>query len=238
MAYARWLVLFVAAIAAGGYCAPRLLRPPPGVPTWLFFDGVCNLCDGFVNFVADGDSRKNIKFGAIQRHTELLETHGALTDLSTVVVVQGSKVYTRSSAVMRVLAVMDQPWRSFTLFYFIPSFLRDLGYRCAPPCNISRWQLRSICVSVGSWPTIGTGSSVRQNSAERRRPSLSHGLSSTKHPSQRCHFWCERCAHCARYSPCSRESHMLSSCTSCYMNSSTITQQRDSRPILSLPRCC
>ena len=131
MAYARWLVLFVAAIAAGGYCAPRLLRPPPGVPTWLFFDGVCNLCDGFVNFVADGDSRKNIKFGAIQRHTELLETHGALTDLSTVVVVQGSKVYTRSSAVMRVLAVMDQPWRSFTLFYFIPSSLRDLGYRCA-----------------------------------------------------------------------------------------------------------
>ena len=95
----------------------------------LFFDGVCNLCDGFVNFVADADPSKEIQFGAIQRHADILERVGAPSDLSTVVVVQGNKFYTRSTAVMRVLALLDQPWRSFSLFYFLPSILRDTGYR-------------------------------------------------------------------------------------------------------------
>ena len=56
---------------------PQTLLPAEGTPNWLFFDGVCNLCDGFVNFVADGDSARRVQFGAIQKHTELLAQRGA-----------------------------------------------------------------------------------------------------------------------------------------------------------------
>ena len=45
------------------------------------FDGVCNLCDGFVNFVADHDSDRLVKFGAQQKHMELLKRAGALEQL-------------------------------------------------------------------------------------------------------------------------------------------------------------
>ena len=44
--------------------------PFDAVPVWFVtvsavqFDGVCNLCDGFINFVADGDSERRVKFGA------------------------------------------------------------------------------------------------------------------------------------------------------------------------------
>ena len=34
-----------------GYIVPQYMQPPAGVESWLMFDGVCNLCDGFVNFV-------------------------------------------------------------------------------------------------------------------------------------------------------------------------------------------
>merc|ERR1712217_167929 len=104
--------------------------------TWLFFDGVCNLCDGFVNFVYHGDSQGNVRFGALQKHKELLEQNGAgryaeggEEALSTVVVVQGSEVYVRSSAALRVLAAMDQPWRTLSAFAVIPVPLRDAVYR-------------------------------------------------------------------------------------------------------------
>jgi predicted DCC family thiol-disulfide oxidoreductase YuxK len=50
------------------------------------------MCDGFVNFVVDRDPSAAIRFGAIQKHMALLDKHGAPTDLSTVVLVQGKTV--------------------------------------------------------------------------------------------------------------------------------------------------
>eukprot|EP00936_MAST-01D_sp_MAST-1D-sp1_P002503 g2503.t1 len=120
--------LTLAVIVGIIYHVPPTLLPPEGTPTWLFFDGVCNLCDGFVNFVADGDSARNVRFGAIQKHTELLEQRGAPTDLSTVVLVQGDHFYTQSTAALRTLAQMDQPWRSLSALHVIPPAVRDFAY--------------------------------------------------------------------------------------------------------------
>mmetsp|Transcript_63548 Transcript_63548/g.184326 ORF Transcript_63548/g.184326 Transcript_63548/m.184326 type:complete len:182 (+) Transcript_63548:91-636(+) len=125
----------VAAAAFAAYHVPETMQPPPGVETWLFFDGVCNLCDGFVNFVYRGDSRGRVRFGALQKHTDLLRSRGAgryaeggEEALTTVVVIQGDQVFVRSSAALRVLSVMDQPWRSLSAFSLIPLQLRDAAY--------------------------------------------------------------------------------------------------------------
>ena len=55
-------LVFLAAFVLWG--VPAMLQPPPGVESWLMFDGVCILCDAFVHFVADNDSRRLVKFGA------------------------------------------------------------------------------------------------------------------------------------------------------------------------------
>eukprot|EP00316_Scyphosphaera_apsteinii_P021424 CAMPEP_0119318018 /NCGR_PEP_ID=MMETSP1333-20130426/45321_1 /TAXON_ID=418940 /ORGANISM="Scyphosphaera apsteinii, Strain RCC1455" /LENGTH=164 /DNA_ID=CAMNT_0007324109 /DNA_START=30 /DNA_END=524 /DNA_ORIENTATION=- len=119
----------VATISLAVKMVPEFLEPPPGVESWLMFDGVCNLCDGFVNFVADGDSKRNVRFGAQQRHTELLERIGAPTDLSTLVLIQGENFYLYSSAALRTLAVMDWPYRSLSVFTLVPPVVRDSVYR-------------------------------------------------------------------------------------------------------------
>lgn len=121
-------VAALAVLAGLAVHMPTTLQPPPGVPTLLFFDGVCNLCDGFVNFVADHDSARLIRFGALQKHAELIAKVGAPTDLSTVVVVQGDKFYTKSTAVMRVLAQLDSPWPYATVLALIPEAFRDFCY--------------------------------------------------------------------------------------------------------------
>ena len=130
-----WRTLMLASLAAFGvaaYIVPRSLQPPPGVESWLMFDGVCNLCDGFVNFVADGDGvppANRVRFGAQQKHMELLERVGAPTDLSTLILIQGDRHYLYSTAALRTLAVMNYPWRGLAAFALVPAPLRDWVYK-------------------------------------------------------------------------------------------------------------
>ena len=55
----------VGAICACCALVPQMLEPPPNTESWLMFDGVCNLCDGFINFVADHDELRRVKFGTL-----------------------------------------------------------------------------------------------------------------------------------------------------------------------------
>lgn len=108
---------------------PALLTPASGVETWLFFDGECNLCDGFINFVADTDADAVVKFGAIQKHPRKLAARGAPTDLSTLVLVQGDEFFTHSGAALRVFALLPQPYAAVSAFYIVPPVIRDAVYR-------------------------------------------------------------------------------------------------------------
>ena len=117
----------LAALGAIFVFTPTTLQPETD-QTWLFFDGVCNLCDGFVNFVADHDAEMRVKFGAQQKHEDLLKRVGAPLDLSTVVLIQGDVFYTKSTAALRTLALMDQPFNAMSGLMVIPEALRDIGY--------------------------------------------------------------------------------------------------------------
>ncbi|KAJ1459781.1 hypothetical protein M885DRAFT_560546 [Pelagophyceae sp. CCMP2097] len=130
-------------LAAGLGQVPRALRNAPGAgDSLLFFDGVCNLCDGFVGFVAAHDLPQRIKFGAIQRHGDLMRSLGAADyapggaeALSTLVLVQGGVVYVRSDAALRTIALLDAPWNYVAVFHALPSPLRDAGYKLVEECR-------------------------------------------------------------------------------------------------------
>ena len=107
----------------------ELLRPEYGVESWLLFDGVCNLCDSFVNFVADHDALRNVKFGAQQKHMEILTRIGAPTDLSTLILVQGDVFYTHSSAALRTAALLDWPWAALAAAVIVPWPIHDAVYK-------------------------------------------------------------------------------------------------------------
>merc|ERR1712039_203035 len=136
------------------YTVPQQLQPAKDVETWLFFDGVCNLCDGFVNFVYAGDSSGRVRFGALQKHTELLQKLGAgryaeggEEAMSTVVVIQGTEIHVRSSAALRVLAVMDQPWRLASIFYLLPVGFRDMAYKFVAEHRYAVFGKKDVCMS-------------------------------------------------------------------------------------------
>ena len=97
----------------------------------LFFDGVCNLCNGAVQTVLKNDRRGLLKFASLQSSLaeELLLPLGVdPSALSSLVLYQNGRAYTRSEGALRTAHLMGG---SFAYLYYLrlfPRFLRDWVY--------------------------------------------------------------------------------------------------------------
>ncbi len=98
----------------------------------ILFDGVCDLCNGFVQFIIKRDPKGQFKFGALQspEARELLkDVELDPADLDTVVYIRGDKVYVRSGASLRIISDLGGFWSLFALKLMIPPAIRDAVYR-------------------------------------------------------------------------------------------------------------
>lgn len=97
----------------------------------ILFDGVCNLCNGAVNFVIKRDPGNVFKFTPLQEKQGvlLLKTHAVDTQkLDSIVLIENEKVYVKSSAALRIARKLSGLWPLFFVFLIIPSFIRDGVY--------------------------------------------------------------------------------------------------------------
>ena len=97
----------------------------------LLFDGVCNLCNHFVQFVIKRDQSAFFHFAALRsdQGKALLQKHRLSTEnIDTVVLIMNDKAYTRSSAALQVLRHLGLPWSLMTVFFVLPKGLRDVIY--------------------------------------------------------------------------------------------------------------
>ena len=98
----------------------------------LFFDGVCNLCNGTVQWVIRQDSQQTIQFAALQSETAKLKLNSSgieLQKLESLVFLEDGKIYTHSDAVLRLARVLGSPWSWVSIFVFVPKFIRDAVYK-------------------------------------------------------------------------------------------------------------
>lgn len=97
----------------------------------VLFDGVCNLCNGFVQFCIERDKKGKLKFASLQSGVgqELLAQFGLKgAPLSTVVLIEGNQYYTKSSAGLRVLKHFGGFWQLFYGLMIFPKPLRNWVY--------------------------------------------------------------------------------------------------------------
>jgi predicted DCC family thiol-disulfide oxidoreductase YuxK len=97
----------------------------------LLFDGLCNLCNGYVNFVLKHDTEKIFRFASQQSQSgqDLLSRFGLpSSQMSTVVLIEGESVYFKSTAALRVLRKLEWPYRGLYLGILIPASTRDWAY--------------------------------------------------------------------------------------------------------------
>lgn len=99
----------------------------------MLFDGVCNLCNGALQFMLRVEKHDKLQFCTLQSDAAiaLLEHLNAPLDLSTVVYVVDGHLYTHSSAVSLMLRHHAKPFYALMglILGVIPKPLRDFGYR-------------------------------------------------------------------------------------------------------------
>ncbi|MBX0303763.1 thiol-disulfide oxidoreductase DCC family protein [Haloarcula salinisoli] len=97
----------------------------------LLFDGVCNLCNGVVQFIIPRDPEGRIRFAPLQSAAgkALLSGHGLPpSDLDSVVLVADGEVYRKSNAVIRVAELLGWPYRAAAVGRAVPESVRDTLY--------------------------------------------------------------------------------------------------------------
>lgn len=97
----------------------------------ILFDGVCNFCNYWVNFAIRRDRKKKLRFTPLQGQTAgllLPKFNISPTALSSVMLVDKGRVWTQSSAAIRICKHLDGGWKLFYGLIIIPKFIRDLFY--------------------------------------------------------------------------------------------------------------
>jgi predicted DCC family thiol-disulfide oxidoreductase YuxK len=96
----------------------------------IFFDGVCGLCNRFVDFVVRRDSRGVFHFAPLQGETARHHLDEAdIQDLKTVVLIDDAGTFRKSDAVLRILKQLGGFWRFVAaVLWAVPRPVRDLGY--------------------------------------------------------------------------------------------------------------
>jgi len=98
----------------------------------ILFDGVCNFCNGAVNFVISRDRDGYFKFAALQSAVgeELLEKHRIdKVETDSVVLIEDDKAYLHSSAALRIVRRLPGLWPILYGLIIVPKGIRDWAYR-------------------------------------------------------------------------------------------------------------
>ena len=100
--------------------------------TIILFDGVCNFCDRSVNYIIENDSEKQFKFAPLQSETaeKLIKKYGINRDTTdSVILIENKRVYSYSTAVLRVAKNLGGIRGLVYGFIVVPKFIRDFFYK-------------------------------------------------------------------------------------------------------------
>ena len=98
----------------------------------LLFDGVCNLCNGFVQYAIERDPKGLFRFAALQSNEGkmvLEHIHLSPEDLSTAILIEEEKIYTQSDVGLRMIKKMNVWYRFLYFLIILPKPFRDFFYR-------------------------------------------------------------------------------------------------------------
>lgn len=98
----------------------------------ILFDGVCNFCNGSVNFIIERDVENYFKFAPLQSEIgqKLLDEYDIdKVQTDSVVLIENGKAFVRTTAALRIARKLNGAWRLFYGFIIVPEFVRDFFYK-------------------------------------------------------------------------------------------------------------
>ena len=98
----------------------------------VLFDGVCNVCNGAVNFIIARDKEGYFNFAPLQSDVgdELQEEYGIdAKKTDSIVLVEDGKVFLHSTAALKIAKHLNGLWPVFYVLMVVPKPIRDWAYK-------------------------------------------------------------------------------------------------------------
>lgn len=115
----------------------------------ILFDGICNFCNSSVQFVLKRDKKKVFLFTPLQSEPgkKHMEQYGMPeNELSSFVLIEKGKLFTRSTAALRVCRYLAGGWPLCYGFIIIPPFIRDGVYNWIARNRYKWFGVRQECM--------------------------------------------------------------------------------------------
>ncbi|MCI5055651.1 MAG: DCC1-like thiol-disulfide oxidoreductase family protein [Flavobacteriales bacterium] len=95
----------------------------------IFFDGVCNVCNRFIDFLLRIDKHDRMKMASLQGDTaKQLLSQSEIEKFDSIILKYNNRIYYRSEAVLQTLNCIGGFWKFPMILYLIPGFIRNPIY--------------------------------------------------------------------------------------------------------------
>jgi len=108
----------------------KLVTELPEGKALVLFDGYCNLCNGAVQFILKRDKKSYFYFASLSWPVAepILNSSEELREVDSIILYEGEKVFTKSSAALKIASKLGGLWPAMNVFWVLPKFLRDPVY--------------------------------------------------------------------------------------------------------------
>lgn len=114
----------------------------------VLFDGVCNFCNGAVNFIIKHDHEKRFKFAPLQSEIgmEMRAKYEIGDDIDSIILIEDDRAFMHSTAGLRVAKKLGGIWSLGYVFIVVPTFLRDWAYKLFAKYRYRLFGRRDSCM--------------------------------------------------------------------------------------------
>jgi len=115
----------------------------------VLFDGVCNFCNGSVNFIINRDREAFFKFATLQSPigAELLEKHNIdRAETDSVILIEHTEISMHSTAALRIARKLKGIWPLLYAFIIVPSPMRDFFYKLLAKYRYRLFGKMDVCM--------------------------------------------------------------------------------------------
>ncbi len=118
--------------------------------TVVFFDGTCNLCNSFVQFVIRHERHAELHFAPLQselgHYAQDLAKSAQQEDLDSLILWRKGQILTKSSAALEIAGHLRFPYRPLRHLKVLPRVLRDSIYELVAARRYRWFGQRDSCM--------------------------------------------------------------------------------------------
>jgi predicted DCC family thiol-disulfide oxidoreductase YuxK len=97
----------------------------------ILFDGVCQFCNGSVNFIIKQDVKQKFLFAPLQSEfgTQFLQNHPELNNVDSLVLLENEHYFIYSTAALKIVKQLNWKFKFLYVLIIIPKPIRDFVYK-------------------------------------------------------------------------------------------------------------